>query len=393
MRARPVRGRLRRPILASASARVMESGGLLLTGVLGGVAVAAVVLVLWILGRGRTTSESSRLTQTVSELAGRLDQMAADSAARQTAMSRAIEDRLDVVSKRLGQGLTESATRTAETLGDLKKHLNVIDTAQRSITEVSKELSGHVIGLQDILSNKQARGTFGEVQLSDLVQSVLPQAAYRLQVTLSNNKRVDCLIDLPNPPGPIANDAKFPLESYRAMCAAGDETARTVAGRGFRQDILKHVTDIADRYIIPGETADWALMFLPSEAIYAELHGKFSGVIEQTRRKRVAIVSPDTLWAMLTTVRAVLRDVQMHEQAGVIQKEVRAMLSDVERLDDRVGKLQRHFDQANDDMRQIRISTEKLTKRGENIERIELGEDAAAEELEPPLARLQAGDG
>ena len=302
----------------------------------------------------------------------------------------ALAGRLDQLTKTLGDGLEQSATKTAETLGELKTRLTVIDEAQKNIAKVGKELSGQVGGLQDILSNKQARGAFGEVQLGDLVENALPPAAYTFQATLSNNRRADCLIRLPNPPGPIVVDAKFPLESYRALREADDEAARTAAGRAFSQAILKHVDDIATRYIVPGETADWALMFLPSEAIYAELHAGFQNVVEKSRRKKVAIVSPDTLWATLTTIRAVLRDVQMHEQAGIIQAEVQAMAEDVGRLDERVGKLQRHFDQASEDMRNIRISTEKVTKRSESIEHIELGDDDAADDLEPPVIRLEA---
>ncbi len=213
----------------------------------------------------------------------------------------ALAGRLDQLTKTLGDGLEQSATKTAETLGELKTRLSVIDEAQKSIAHVSKELSGQVVGLQDILSNKQARGAFGEVQLGDLVENALPPAAYTFQATLTNNRRADCLIRLPNPPGPIVVDAKFPLESYR-----------------------------------------------------------------------------------------VLRDVQMHEQAGIIQAEVQAMAEDVGRLDERVGKLQRHFEQASEDMRNIRISTEKVTKRSESIERIELGDDDAADELDAPVIRLEA---
>ena len=310
------------------------------------------------------------------EMSGRVAQIAESTAASQAEMRRALDERLDGVSRRLGEGLEQSATRTAETLGDLKKHLNVLDTAQKNISE----LSGHVVGLQDILANKQARGAFGEIQLQDLVQSALPPSAYEFQVTLSNNRRADCVVKLPNPPGPIVVDAKFPLESYHALRTAQDDAAQTAASRRFSQDILKHVGDIADRYILPGETAESALMFLPSEAVYAELHANFPAALEQSYRRRVWIVSPTTLMATLNTVRAVLQDAQMREQAGVVQREVQALLQDVLRLDDRVAKLHRHFDQAGEDMRQIRISTEKVIKRGENIENIQIGEMEGGED-------------
>jgi DNA recombination protein RmuC len=224
------------------------------------------------------------------------------------------------------------------------------------------------------LSNKQARGAFGEIQLQDLVKSALPPSAYRFQATLGNGKRADCLIQLPNPPGSIVIDAKFPLESYRALIAAKDDAGRTAAGRQLIADVSKHVNDIAERYIVPGETAESALMFLPSEAVYAELHANFAKVVEHSYAKRVWIVSPTTLMATLNTVRAILKDAQMQEQASVIQNEVLIMLGDVGRLDQRVENLEKHFGLAEKDIREIRVSAEKISKRGERITEIELGE-------------------
>ena len=324
-----------------------------------------------------------------SELKGRLTMLAESSAAAQAALNKTLDERLDAVSKRLGDSLEKSSTRTAETLGDLKKHLNVIDAAQKNISELTTQ----VVSLQDILANKQARGAFGEIQLHDLVRNALPPSAYELQATLSNNRRADCLIRLPNPPGSIVIDAKFPLESYHALRDAADEAAKAAARRAFAQDMLAHVKDIAERYIVPGETAESALMFLPSEAVYAELHTNFAKVVEQSYRARVWIVSPTTLWALLNTVRAVLKDVHMREQAGVIQNEVHLMLNDVGRLDERVDSLQRHFGQASEDLRQIRISTEKVTKRGDRIESMQLGEEGGGEELAPPVTQLKAKEG
>lgn len=342
----------------------MDAMSLVIVAVVAAVPLAgAVFLAVFLIGAQR-------------EMSGRIAQIAESTAANQSDLRRALDERLDGVTRRLGEGLEQSATRTAETLGDLKKHLNVLDAAQKNITE----LSGHVVGLQDILANKQARGAFGEIQLHDLVRSALPPSAYEFQATLSNNRRADCLIKLPNPPGPIVVDAKFPLESYHALRSAENEAARTAAARSFAQDILRHVGDIADRYIVPGETAESALMFLPAEAVYAELHANFPGTLEQSFRRRVWIVSPTTLMATLNTVRAILQDAQMREQAGVVQREVQALLKDVLRLDDRVSKLHRHFDQAGEDMRQIRISTEKVIKRGENIENLQIGDTEAGEE-------------
>ena len=344
---------------------LMDAAGLAVAAVAAAVALLACVVFLaaFLIGAQRETR-------------GRIAQIAESAKADRAELRRALDERLDGVTHRLGEGLERSAARTAETLGDLKKHLDVLDKAQRNIAE----LSGHVVGLQDILANKQARGAFGELQLHDLVRSALPPSAYEFQATLSNNRRADCLIRLPNPPGPIVVDAKFPLESYRALRSAEDEAARTAAAQSFARDILKHVGDIADRYIVPGETAESALMFLPAEAVYAELHANFPGALEQSFRRRVWIVSPTTLMATLNTVRAVLQDARMREQAGVVQREVQALLKDVLRLDDRVSKLHRHFDQAGEDMRQIRISTDKVIKRGEIIENVRVGEMEAGDE-------------
>jgi DNA recombination protein RmuC len=256
-------------------------------------------------------------------------------------------------------------------MGKVEARLAVIDKAQSNIAE----LSSQVVSLQDILSNKQARGAFGEIQLNDLVQQVLPPSAYSFQVQLENGRRADCLLQLPNPPGAIVINAKFPLESYHELHAAKDDVAKKTAERAFRDAMGKHIKDISERYIVPGETADAALMFLPSEAVYAELHANFTGVVESGYRARVFIVSPTTLWATLNTVRAILKDVRMKEQAGLIQKEVHILLGDVVRLDDRVGKLQDHFSQAVKDIEKIRISTGKVSKRAERIESVQL-EDA-----------------
>ncbi|MEO1056832.1 MAG: DNA recombination protein RmuC, partial [Actinomycetota bacterium] len=252
----------------------------------------------------------------------------------------------------------------------MKQRLTVIDTAQKNITELSTQ----VVGLQDILANKQARGQFGEIQLNDLVTQTLPPSAYQFQAPIGENRRVDCLLTLPNPPGPIAIDAKFPLESFEALRQAGSKEEKTVARRAFGAAVRVHIKAIKERYIVPGETADCALLFLPSEAVYAELHAELREVVEDSYRARVWIVSPTTLMATLNTVRAVLKDVRMREQAHLIQDEVRKLLDDIGRLDDRVGALEKHFDQAERDIKQIRISTDKIAKTGGRIEDLEVEE-------------------
>ena len=244
----------------------------------------------------------------------------------------------------------------------------MIGKAQENITQLSSD----VINLQQVLSNKQTRGAFGEIQLADQVKNTLPPDAYGFQVVLSNQTRVDCLLKMPNPPGSIAIDAKFPLESFNNFRTAEGKEAQIVARRHFASDVLKHVRDISEKYIIPGETADSALMFLPAEAVYAELHASLPEVIEKSHRARVYIVSPTTLMATLNTIRAVLKDAEMREQAGLIQKEVMAMNDDVGRLDDRVLKLQRHFGQVEEDIRQIRISSDKVQKHAVRIAEVDL---------------------
>jgi len=358
---------------------------------LGGLAVAATLLVLaavLILRRPRLELVTAPLAQMVAELQGRLAQMSQSQVATQVAvterlqaqeriLTRSLEERLAELGQRVGDRLQEQTTQATKSLSDLRERLAVIDAAQKNITE----LSSQVVGLQDILSNKQARGAFGEVQMQDLVQSALPPSAYNFQATLTSGVRADCLLLLPNPPGPIALDAKFPLESYRALREARDDAALTRARRQFSTALRTHVRAIAEKYIVPGETADSALMFLPSEAVYAELHSNFPTLVEETFRSRVWIVSPTTLMATLTTVRAVLKDVHLREQAHIIQAELRRLLDDVVRLDERVAKLQRHFEQATEDVQQIRISTEKVGKRAERIEELQVGDVGGAYRL------------
>jgi len=311
------------------------------------------------------------------EQAGRLQAMAEAHSASQSELARrlldqerALGERLADMTRRVGEGLERSSRQTQDTMAGLRERLAVIDAAQRNITE----LSSQVVSLQDILANKQARGAFGEIQLQDLVEAVLPPSAYAFQATIGDNRRVDCLLRLPNPPGPIAIDAKFPLEGFHALRNAETDAAKVQAAREFSAAILKHVRDIKEKYILPGETAEAALMFLPSEAVYAELHANFGNVVEQSFRERVFIVSPTTLWATLNTVRAVFRDVRMREQAHVIQRELHKLLEDIGRLDKRVDNLEGHFERARKDIDQIRISTREVTRHASRIQELELDE-------------------
>jgi DNA recombination protein RmuC len=345
----------------------------------------------------KTANETAdKLVASQAELTGRLAQLSDSQVAHQSKLmelmqtqekevTKKVEERLADMMKRFGEGMEKSHVNQQTTMGELKERLILIDAAQKNI----EELSSQVVSLQDILSNKQARGAFGEIQLADLVRSVMPPNAYSFQATLGGSRRVDCLLTLPNPPGSIAIDAKFPLESYRALINANNDAERLVARKAFATDVLKHVRDISEKYIVPGETAESALMFLPSEAVYAELHANLPDVIEKSWRFKVWIVSPTTLMATLNTIRAVLKDAQMRDQAHIIQKEVTLMLTDVERLDGRVEKLETHFRQAEDDIKQIRVSTDKITKRGSKIEEIEVGnEKLEHEEKKDPVPEI-----
>ncbi len=358
------------------------------------IAVAALALgaVAGLLLRSKPAPQPQESPE-LAALAGRLAQMAeSQNAVQNTIVERlqtqervvikAVDERLQGFSKQVGDRLTDSTTKHQTALADLRERLAVIDKAQQNLTEISTQM----VGLQDILANKQARGAFGEIQLRDLVEATLPPSAYEFQATLGNGRRADCLLRLPNPPGAIAIDSKFPLESYEALRAAGsDEAQLAPARRAFAADVRRHVKDIAERYILPGETAESALMFLPSEAVYAELHANFRDVVEASYKARVWIVSPTTLMATLNTVRAVLKDVRMREQAAIIQTEVGKMMEDVLRLDKRVGKLETHFDQASRDIQDIRTSANKVLNRGEKIGELELEEaEREAEQVAPP---------
>jgi len=357
--------------------------------IFGGVAAVAVAVAAFLLLRRRGGDDEAAVARAVENMAqsqaalgGRLAQLAETQAAAQAALAerlqaqeralaKTVEERLAALAKRVDDGLQQSSQRQTTSLHELRERLVVIDAAQKNISQ----LSAQVVSLQDVLSNKQARGAFGEVQLGDLVRNILPPSAYEFQAAIGGKYRVDCLLKLPNPPGAIAVDAKFPLESWHLLRQAKDEAETIAAGRAFATAIMKHVRDIAEKYIVPGETAESALMFLPSEAIYAELHASFPEVVEKSYRAKVWIVSPTTLMATLNTIRAVLKDAQMREQAGLIQKEVALLLDDIGRLDDRVAGLSKHFDQASEDIRQIRISTDKVAKRADRIEAVQLGDD------------------
>ena len=312
------------------------------------------------------------------QLHGGLAHVAETQAAAQARVAQAMENRLAEVTKAMGDSLSTSAVRTARSLGELQQRLETIDRAQTKI----EKLSGDVLGLQDILSNKQTRGAFGEIQLREIVTRALPPDVVTFQATLSTGVRADCLIDLPQPPGPIVIDAKFPLEPYEALRAAKSPQEVTAAQRLMRGAVRAHMRAIAEKYVIEGETAEGALMFLPSEAVYAELHASFGDLVREGFGMRVWIVSPTTCMATLHTLRAVLKDARLRAEAHAIRRELGLLYRDVERLSSRVGSLDRHFSQAQKDIEEIRISADKAQGRARRLEAIDFAPEAeAAQEL------------
>ena len=329
---------------------------------------------------GLLVKQLQALSDGQERLSGGLHHVSEANSKAQTNMLALMEQRLAQVQQQLSENMHGSARRTAQSLGDLQQRLATIDKAQENITK----LSGDVLSLQDILSNKQTRGAFGEIQLHDIVIKALPQDSFTMQATLSNGRRADCIIHLPNPPGPIAIDSKFPLEAYEAMRRASTEADLAEAARQFRTALRKHIRDISEKYIIEGETADGALMFLPSEAVYAEIHANFPDLVRESFAARVWIVSPTTCMATLNTMRAILKDARMRAQAGSIRRELGLLYQDVDRLGTRVENLDRHFGQAAKDLSEIKISSEKAGRRARRLDNFDF-EELAPSEAEPPL--------
>ena len=313
------------------------------------------------------------------QLAGGLTHVSESQAAQQSNMIKLMEARLAAVQDQMSLNLNSSAKNTAKSLGELQQRLVTIDKAQDNI----QKLSGDVLSLQDILSNKQTRGAFGEIQLQEIVSKALPSDAYDWQVTLSNGKRADCLIHLPNPPGPIVIDSKFPLEAYEALRNASTDWEANEAAKFMRTSVRAHIKAISEKYILDGETADGALMFLPSESVYAELHANFPELVRDGFEASVWIVSPTTCMATLNTMRAILKDARMREQAGAIRTALRLLHRDVELVVDRVEKLNTHFGQARKDIEGISIAAERAGKRANKLDNFDFEEIKAPENVVP----------
>ena len=297
-----------------------------------------------------------------------------------------MEGRLSAVQKQIFESLSGSATKTAKSLGALQERLIAIDKAQANL----EKLSGNVLGLQDILSNKQTRGVFGEIQLKDIVSKALPPNTYAFQVLLSNSKRVDCMIYLPNPTGPIAIDSKFPLDSYDNLRKYTNEIEKKRAIQDFKKSIRFHINSIAEKYIIEGETADGAIMFLPSEAIYAELHANFSDIVREGFTKRVWIVSPTTCMATLNTIRGILKDATLKENSSKIRENLNHLFKDVSRLGDRIENLDKHFYLAGKDLEEVKVSAKKVTSRADKFDALDFGENnnSIVEDTDSKISKL-----
>lgn len=367
---------------------------LILAGGLGLVLLALTVILVWRAQRGRRADafeamrRASDLELRVAELSGQLRNFADQAASGQARLTRTIDERLDHVSLRLGRGLNDQAERTHDSLRQLHERLAVIDAAQANLTQLSSEM----VSLKDILANKQARGAYGQGRMEAIVRDGLHAAAYEFQAALSNGTKPDCLIKLPDSALRLVIDAKFPLEAFSLLKGAtGDSDIRAAESR-LRRDVGTHVKAIADKYLIAGETHETAVMFVPSESIYADLYERFEDVIQKAHRARVIIASPNLLMLIIQTMQAIFKDARMREQAGVIKVEVVRLLEDVSRLKDRVLDLQKHFGQASGDLEKLGISADKISKRGLRIEQLELHEPEKTAAGEAATLRLVARD-
>lgn len=316
---------------------------------------------------------------TADQLSATLNARLEDVQNRVTQLTSSTDKRLQEIGGQVEKRLSEGFEKTTSTFTEVQKRLTQIDEAQKRITE----LSSNVVSLQQILSDKRSRGAFGEVQLAALVSNVLPDSAYALQHPLSNGKRVDCMLFLPEPTGHVSVDSKFPLESFQISSDPDrSDIERQQAARQFGQDVKKHINDIADRYIIERETAPGAIMFVPAEALFAEIHGRYPELVALAQQRNVWIASPATLMAILTTAAAVLKDEATRKQVHIIQDHLRELNKDFSRFQERMDKLSRHIGQAHQDVEQVHVSARKISSRFQKIERVELDDDDAEENLE-----------
>jgi DNA recombination protein RmuC len=340
----------------------------------------------------------SEMLRVQNEATGRADARAQELAGRQAEIARTVNDRLDSVTHRVGQSMEQTTRNTMDSLRALHERLGIIDNAHKNLTD----LTSQVTTLRDVLANKQSRGAFGQARMEAIVQDGMPKGSYEFQFTLSSGKRPDCVVFLPDQ-RPLCIDAKFPLEAVTALHDARTDEERKFAGQRLRNDVLKHVSDIAEKYLIAGETQDTALMFVPSESVYAEIHDGFDDVIQKAYRARVVLVSPSLLMLAIQVMQQILKDARMRDAADQIRTDVLNLGDDLGRLRERVLKLQKHFSDANEDVRQILISADKIEKRAGRIGELDFSSseapiDAArlvksgSPEVVPLARKLQAGE-
>lgn len=329
----------------------------------------------------------AELLKAQTEMQGRVAAMAEVFGSKQSETNQAINARLDGLTQRLGQSISEQTRATHENLRRLQERLAVIDNAQTNIQSLAKD----VVGLQAILSNKQTRGAFGQSRMETIIADALPAGAYQFQAQLSNGVRPDCTIRMPNGQPPLVVDAKFPLEAWNALSDGRWPEAAKLAAQQFRRDMEVHIRDIAEKYLLVGETQDTAFLFVPSESIFASIHENFEAVVQRAHRARIVIVSPSLLMLSVQVLQALLKDQRMREQAHVIQGEVTRLMDDLTRLDDRVRKLHGHFTSAQKDVDLILTSTEKLARRGARIGELEFETVSALSQPAEKAAESRAG--
>lgn len=321
---------------------------------------------------------SQGMTEVRKQLSEALEKNGNDLGKKVDALTQSTDMRLKEISGEVDKRLNEGFEKTTATFADVIKRLALIDEAQKKITE----LSVNVVSLQEVLADKRSRGAFGEVQLNSLVRNVMPENSFSLQHSLSNNTRVDCILFLPEPSGNICIDSKFPLESFRKMTDIDvNQTDRSIAEKQFKKDIKKHIFDIANKYIVAGETADGAMMFIPAEAVFAEIHAHHYDLVELAQRARVWLVSPTTLMAVLTTARAVLKDSATRKQVHLIQQHLSILSKDFGRFQSRMDNLSKHIEQASKDVNEVNTSAKKISSRFEKIEKVELLDEASEQLL------------
>jgi DNA recombination protein RmuC len=364
-----------------------------------GALAASLVVMIWLMRQAQAAHEErvreaagaaerqreldekiAALLQVQAEMTGRMAQIGETFDTKQTNLARLIGERIENLQARVGEGLHANLTSTHENMTKLGERLVVIDEAQKRMSDLTSEM----LSLKAVLSNKQARGAFGQGRMEAIVRDALPLTAYEFQATLANRTRPDCVIRLPGDPRPLVVDAKFPLEGFTQFREAQTEDERRLAAQRVKTDLGAHIKDIAEKYVAATDTQDIAILFVPAESIYADLQEHFEDVVHKAHRARILIVSPSLLTMAIQVMQSIVRDNQMREQAHVIQGEVRKLLDDVNRLRDRVGKLDTHFRQAQEDVTQITTSADKIARRGERIDAMDFEAQAVAARAADP---------